>query len=57
MKRILLVLHPFADDQAATVLDDIKNAGTINYTDASGATVNVTVGDVSVQDVPESADA
>lgn len=53
MKKVLLALHPFTDEKAQTVADDIRNRGDIYYTDASGSTVNVTVGDVTVEDVPE----
>ena len=55
MKKVLLALHPFTDEKAQTVADDIRNRGDIYYTDASGSTVNVTVGDVTVEDVPEQA--
>jgi hypothetical protein len=36
-------------DAAQRVADDITNSGDINYTDASGSTVNVSVGDVTVE--------
>jgi len=38
-----------ADGEAAQqIADAILNAGSVSYTDASGSTVNVTVGDVTV---------
>lgn len=52
MPDIILRLHPFADrDHAEKVATSLKEAGTVNYIDASsGDTVNVTVGDVTVED-------
>lgn len=51
MADVILKLHPFADlASAAKVADDIRNSGTVNYTDNTGATVTVNVGDVSVED-------
>lgn len=49
MPEVLVKLHTFANlENAVRTADDIRNSGTVNYTDASGSTVNVTVGDVSV---------
>jgi len=49
MPTVQLTLHPFDSPEDATrVADDIRHFGSISYTDASGSTVNVTVGDVSV---------
>jgi hypothetical protein len=50
VKDITIKLHPFTDDTAYRAADDIRAAGTISYTDNSGSTVNVTVGDVTVED-------
>jgi hypothetical protein len=45
-----LQLHRFDTMEDATkVADDIRTAGEVNYTDATGSTVNVTVGDVTVE--------
>jgi hypothetical protein len=45
----MIRLHPFgSDDDAARVADDIRNRGEVSYVDASGSTVSVTVGDVTV---------
>lgn len=50
MPDVTLKLHPFNSMEDATrVADDIRNSGEISYTDASGSTVNVTVGDVTVE--------
>lgn len=50
MPEVLVRLHAFESlEDAARAADDIRNSGTVNYTDASGSTVNVTVGDVSVE--------
>jgi hypothetical protein len=50
MPEVIVKLHAFETlADAARVADDIRNSGTVNYTDASGSTVNVTVGDVSVE--------
>jgi hypothetical protein len=50
MSDVVIRLHKFADrERADQVAEDIKNAGDITYTDASGSTVNVTVGDVTVE--------
>jgi hypothetical protein len=49
MPDVSLRLHQFDDlEQATKTADDIRNAGTISYTDNSGSTVNVSVGDVTV---------
>jgi hypothetical protein len=49
MATVSLKLHPFDDMEKATkVADDIRNRGEVSYVDASGSTVNVTVGDVTV---------
>jgi hypothetical protein len=50
MEGVTLRLRP-GDKSAQQVADEIRAAGTINYTDATGSTVNVTVDDVSVGDV------
>jgi hypothetical protein len=48
--HVILKLHAFDSMEDATrVADDIRNAGTVSYTDNSGSTVNVTVGDVTVE--------
>jgi len=50
MAAVNVELGPFDDlEKAAKVADDIRNLGSISYTDASGSTVNVTVGDVTVE--------
>lgn len=50
MADVLVRLKNFESAEAAQrVADEIGNSGGINYTDASGSTVNVTVGDVSVE--------
>jgi uncharacterized cupin superfamily protein len=47
---VKLTLHRFEEmEEAAKVADDIRAAGSVSYTDASGSTVNVTVGDVTVE--------
>jgi hypothetical protein len=54
MPDVILRLHSFGDMQDATrTADDIRAAGSVNYTDASGSTVNVTVGDVTVENSGE----
>lgn len=48
---VKVALHKFDDKESADkAAADIRAAGSINYTDASGSTVNVTVGDVSVEE-------
>ena len=48
--EVVVKLHPFNDAADANrVADDIKNRGTVSYTDNSGSTVNVEVGDVTVE--------
>jgi hypothetical protein len=50
MARVVLALHQFADDKAASeTADAISAAGSVYYTDASGSEINVTVDTVSVQ--------
>jgi hypothetical protein len=50
MKEVILRLHKFgSEEDAVRVADDIRLAGEVSYTDASGSTVNVTVGDVTVE--------
>lgn len=50
MADVLVRLQKFIDEEAAEqTANDIRNAGDIHYTDASGAEVNVTVGDVTVE--------
>jgi hypothetical protein len=50
MPNVTLRLHRFDTMEDATkVADDIRAAGEVKYTDASGSTVNVTVGDVTVE--------
>jgi hypothetical protein len=50
MPNVKLTLHQFDDMEKATqTADDIRNAGTVSYTDNSGSTVNVSVGDVTVE--------
>jgi hypothetical protein len=52
MPEVKLTLHRYDDlEQAMRVADDIRNSGSVSYTDNSGSTVNVTVGDVSVENV------
>jgi hypothetical protein len=36
-------------EEASKLADDIMATGTLNYTNAEGATVNVEVGDVTVE--------
>lgn len=51
MANVNIGLHRFENLQAATqTADDIRAAGSVSYVDAEGATVNVTVGDVTVED-------
>lgn len=50
LASIVLRLHPFGSpEEAARVADDIRLAGSVSYADNSGSTVNVTVGDVTVE--------
>ena len=50
MADVLVRLQKFIDQEAADkTADDIRAAGSLNYTDASGSTVNVTVEDVTVE--------
>ena len=50
MADVLVRLKNFESEEAAQAMADaIGQAGGINYTDASGSTVNVTVGNVSVE--------
>jgi hypothetical protein len=49
MADVRITLRSFESlEKAAKVADDIRAAGSIEYTNASGSTVNVTVGDVTV---------
>lgn len=49
MPEVSLTLHQFASLKEATkVADDIRNRGEVSYVDASGSTVSVSVGDVTV---------
>ena len=51
MPTVQVTLHPFDNmADAARVADDIRNTGAVSYTDNSGSTVNVTVGDVTIKD-------
>jgi hypothetical protein len=36
-------------EAASKMADDIRAAGTVNYTNAEGATVSVEVGDVTIE--------
>lgn len=49
MASVLVRLKDLSAESAQRVADDITNSGDINYTDASGSTVNVSVGDVTVE--------
>ena len=50
MASVLVRLKNFESPEAAAkVADEIANSGGIHYTDASGSEVNVTVGDVTVE--------
>jgi hypothetical protein len=50
MADVLVRLKNFESPEAAAkTADAIANAGGIHYTDASGSEVNVTVGDVTVE--------
>ena len=50
MPDVKLTLHQFDSLAKATKgADDIREVGEISYTDNSGSTVNVTVGDVTVE--------
>ena len=50
MPEVSLKLHRFDDlEEATNIADGIREAGEINFTDASGSTVNVSVGDVTVE--------
>ena len=49
MPEVILRPHQFGSMEDATrVADDIRNRGEVSYVDNSGSTVNVTVGDVTV---------
>lgn len=50
MAKVRLDLNTGSLADAVRVADDIRNSGSVSYVDAEGATVNVTVGDVSVED-------
>lgn len=49
MKKIILVLHPFDDEQATRVADQIRSVGDIKYTDASGSDISLTVGSITIE--------
>ncbi len=51
MPEVRLTLHRFDSlEQATKVADDIREAGSVNYIDASsGDVVNLTIGDVTVE--------
>ena len=51
MPEVSVKLHRFDDmEEATNVADGIREAGTLTYIDASsGSTVNLSVGDVSVE--------
>jgi hypothetical protein len=49
MANVILRLRLDGVQNAAQVADDIRTAGTINYTDATGSTVNVQVDDVTIE--------
>ena len=50
MAEVRVSLRKFDSlEKAMKVADDIRAAGSIEYTNASGSTVNVTVGDVTVE--------
>lgn len=50
MPSVNLKLQRFDDmGDAIRVADDIRNRGEVSYVDASGSTVNVSVGNVSVE--------
>lgn len=50
MADVLVRLKNFESTEAAqATADAIGQSGGINYTDSSGSTVNVTVGDVTVE--------
>jgi hypothetical protein len=52
MQKVTLGLQPFeSGEDAHRVADDIRNRGRVSYVDSSGATVNVDVGSVRVDDV------
>lgn len=49
MPHVILKLQKFEDlGDATRAADDIRNRGEISYVDNSGSTVNLTVGDVTV---------
>jgi hypothetical protein len=50
MAGVLVRLGAATAEEAQAMAQQIRNQGTINYTDASGSTVNVEVGDVTVED-------
>jgi hypothetical protein len=51
MQNVMLRLQTFeSGEDAQRVADDIRNSGTVSYVNASGSTVNVEVGDVTVTD-------
>ena len=50
MPEVILRLHQFGNVEDATrVADTIKNRGEVSYVDDSGDTVNVTIGDVTIE--------
>lgn len=50
MADVILRLQKFEDmGDAIRVADDIRNRGEVSYVDNSGSTVNVSVGNVTVE--------
>lgn len=49
MTDVLVRLQAASLDQAEQMAAAIQEAGSVEYTDNSGSTVNVTIGDVSVE--------
>jgi hypothetical protein len=53
MKKLVLVSHAFDDEQAIqAAVAAIRTAGSVSYVNAEGASVDVTIGDVTVEQVP-----
>lgn len=50
MADVVVRLHSFASNEdAVKTAEDIRQAGTMNYKSTEGGDVNVTVGDVTVE--------
>jgi len=51
MAKVIVELRnpEWTTEEAARLADDIRATGTLNYTNAQDATINVEVGDVTVE--------